>query len=530
MAYKKLNLDWDRVASCRNAAARVIKSVQKYVERHSSLSIESASLCALGVEQFPERKPLAGLVITKIDKDRMRRGACYWFGCALLSTGLSPRDLGYKVATGHVSMAEVAEAPFEKVKEVLLKHAAEGIKKLDEACWRRQEYSSRFETIRRPPPLLLATADRSHDTKWMVAGEMPDIILTGDYHRLMPSIEDVKKRGQTQKSFAIKIEGLESPKEALESILSGADIIAHDVFEEVLKLNINPKRAFVDAHWVKRLCARSRTTLYSECAQIRSLDAYRDAHQVVVCQLLAEEMAEQADVSPELIAVGHGFDVNPSMEDAFIHELARAALMRELYARNQTFYLSPKSRPEKNIDVLRNLDLFYAAAMITEQSIVSHNHVAHLPDVLKSAALTTQNMRTLGDEIQFNPNGKIARRAHIIIENALKSLVKLEHTGLWEALSKGQLGMKTEHEKEIGLDGVFQKERNYYNPVEEMLKTGAEETYCLSEKDETIKKPGTPQKAKEHGPHHRSFYKGKGYKKFTHRPRHKKPVRHENGK
>lgn len=530
MAYRKLNLDWDRVASCRNAAAKIIKSVQKYVDRHSSLSVESASLCALGVEQFPERKPVANLVITKIDKDRMRRGVCYWFGCALLSTGLSPRELGYKIATGHVSMVDVCEAPFEKVKEILQQHAAEGIKKMDEACQRRREYSSRFEAIRRPPPLLLATAERSHDTKWMVAGEMPNMILTGDHRRLLPSIQDIKERSQTQKSFAIKISGLESPKETLEAILSGADIISHDVFEEVLKLNINPKRAFVDAHWVKRLCARSRTALYSECAQIRSLDAYRDAHQAVVCQLLAEEMAEQAGVPPELIAVGHGFDVNHSMEDAFIHELARAALMRELYARNQTFYLAPQPRPEKNIDVLRNLDLFYAAAMITEQSVVSHNHVAHLPDVLKSAALATQNMRTLGDEIQFNPNGKIARRAHIIIENTLKSLLKLEHTGLWEVLAKGQLGAKAEHEKEIGLDGVFQKERNYYNPLEETLKSG-EEIYCLSEKEKAIKRDQPAQKTKEQKkPHGRAFYKGRRYKQFKHRQSHKKPARQEHGK
>jgi beta-lysine 5,6-aminomutase alpha subunit len=522
MAYRKLNLDWDKVAGCRNAAAKVVKAVQKYVDRHSSLSIESASLCVLGVEHFPERKPIANLVITKIDINRMRRGACYWFGCALLCTGLRPDDLGYKIATGHISMADVPEAPFEKVRDVLFKYAAAGIKRIDEACRKREEYASRFELMRRPPPLLLAVAEKSHDAKWMTAGEMPDIILTSDYQRILPSIEGLKNQSQSQKKFAVKIGGLESPKEALESILFGVDIISYDVFEDVLKLNINPKRAFVDAHWVKKLCARSKTTLYSECAQIRPLDAYRDAHQVVVCQLLAEEMAEQAGLAPELIAVGHGFDVNPLMEDAFIHELARAALMRELYARNQTFYLAPKSRPEKDIDTLRNLDLFYAAAMITEQSVVSHNHAAHLPDVLKSAALAAQNMRTLGDEIQFNPNGKIARRARTIIENALKSLVKLEHTGLWEALLKGQLGAKTEIEKEAGLDGIFQKERNYYNPVEEMLSTGTEETYCLSEEDKIIKKQETPQKGKEHRPHRRHFYKERGYKRFKNRPSHKK--------
>ncbi len=515
MAYKKLNLDWDKVNACRDIAAKIVKNVQRYIEHHSTLSIESASLSAIGAGQLHEKKPIANLIITKIDRNRMRKGALYWFGCALVSHRIEPAKLGYKIANDHISMASIPEFPFEKVKAAILKYATEGVKEIIDTARKKQEYENRFETPWRFHPIFAVASDKCHDIKWMVTEELPHIILIGYNKRILNLIKSLKEKSPYIKKTAVKVEGLESPKDALESILSGADIIAHDVFGEIFESNINPKRLLVDANWVKRICAKSRTLFYSECAHVRSIDNYRNAHQVIVCQLLSEKMAEEAGLTPESIAIGHGFDVNPLMEDAFIHELARATLIREIFAKNQNFYLAPRAKEEKNIINLKNLDLFCAASMITEQSVISCNHIPHLPEILKNALLVLQNMKTIGDEIFFNPNGKISRRAHVIIENTFKTLIKIEQLGMWDAIYKGQFGKVMNKDNEVGLDGLFQKERNYFNPVEELLKEKHKiEEYPYTFNYGTEKDKETAHNKRFTKPFKKGFQKDKRIKEF----------------
>ena len=79
-------------------------------------------------------------------------------------------------------------------------------------------------------------------------------------------------------------------------------------------------------------------------------------------------------------------------------------------------------------------------------------------------------MRHIGDEISINPSGKIARRAHTVLENTYKHLKKIETKGLMKAITQGLFAdIEREEDGGKGLDGVFQKDRDYMNPVLELL-------------------------------------------------------------
>ncbi len=489
MAYRKLNLDRDRINHCRDSARRVVKPVQKYIDRHSTLSIESATLSFLGVENLNDRKPVADLIVTKLDRDRMRRGVAYWFGRALVHTKLSAKDLGHKIADGRITFESIPDIPADQAREAVTKLAREECKKMDDISGARKACSAQFSNFSHPAPLLMASPENSHELKQFLSDEHTGIILFDDIRRFGLHLDEQRTKSCGIKRFGVGLSGLETPKHVLYSLSAGADIIAKDTLSDIFLHDINAKRAFVDAHFARRMCARFCAVLYSEGAHVRHLDAYRDAHELVASQFIEEAFCEHASVTPELLAVGHAFDIDPLMDEGFLHELARASLMRELYPRNLLVYLPPsKFCLDKPLSCTELNALFEIAASITEQSIVVSPLFKNKFEMLQAAAIVLKNSRTLGDEIQFSPNSKIARRAATILENTSKMLKKIEFTGLLESMAKGAIADKSVDEKSgAGLEGVFQKERDYFNPVEILMQKGPQETYCVEEEEPVIR-------------------------------------------
>jgi beta-lysine 5,6-aminomutase alpha subunit len=509
MAYRKLNLDRDRINQCRESARRVVKPVQKYIDRHSTLAIESATLTYLGAENMQDKRPVADLIITKLDRDRMRRGISYWFGRALIHTKLQARDLAHKIADGRITFESIPDVPGDQIRDAVTKLAVESSRKMNDLARARKACTEQFSNLSHSTPILMVSPENTHELKQFLADEHAGIILFGDIRRFGLHLEEQRTRSCGIKRFGVGLSGLETPKHALYSLSAGADIIAKDTLSDIFLHEINVKRALVDAHFARRLCSRFCAVLYSEGSHVRHLDAYRDAHELVASQFIEEAFCEHAAVPPELFAVGHAFDVDPLMDEGFLHELARAALMRELYPRNLLVYLPPsKFCLDKPLSCTELNAIFELAASVTEQSVVASPLFKNKFEMLQTAALVLKNSRTLGDEIQFYPNGKIARRAATILENTAKMLKKIELTGLLEAMAKGIIAEKAVDEKGgSGLEGVFQKERDYFNPVEILLQKGAQETYCVEEEKPAIK-PAEQAPAPSHPKPHR-FHRGR---------------------
>jgi len=90
---------------------------------------------------------------------------------------------------------------------------------------------------------------------------------------------------------------------------------------------------------------------------------------------------------------------------------------------------------------------------------------------IENAKYIFNNMRSIGDEVEFKENGIIRNRAKEVLQKAIELLESLKHEGLFNALEQGKFGgVKRPKTGGKGLSGVVQRGTNYRNPfVEPML-------------------------------------------------------------
>ena len=83
------------------------------------------------------------------------------------------------------------------------------------------------------------------------------------------------------------------------------------------------------------------------------------------------------------------------------------------------------------------------------------------------------NMRNLGDEIEFKENGIIQKRAQGVLKEAAVMLKNIENEGLMETIEAGKFaGVKRAKTGGKGLDGVVVKDEMYFNPFIELMLGG----------------------------------------------------------
>ena len=91
--YRKLNLDRDKIDRCRGVANRITAPVQKYIDRHSTTTIERSVLRVFGIEGALDGMPLVNLIVDNMPRNQLRRGVSWWFGKALVHTKKKPDEL-----------------------------------------------------------------------------------------------------------------------------------------------------------------------------------------------------------------------------------------------------------------------------------------------------------------------------------------------------------------------------------------------------------------------------------------------------
>ena len=491
MSYRKLNLDRDKIDLCRTTASRIINPLQKYIDRHSTTCIERSIIKLL----FNSTDEASDIVIQKLGKDRLRKGAALWLGNALIHTRLRPDELVAKIAEGEITIDNIPKLPIDKIKTKLISIASAEIQRIKKEFENPHENSQQYNV----KPLIIIQKEKisSREALKQAGKEPADIILFDNYDILKNNLSDIKV--SCNKKFGYKIDGARAPQRTATSLKSGVDLIAIDLIKQTLSNHINIKKILIDSNWIGKIISKTNTKIYSDAVHVRNLDAYREAHQIVALQLMLERLFMNSNIIPEQFIVTHAYDIDPSLNDGFINELARASLMRELYPKNLTVYLSPAARKLNTPDhYSRIFTLFQLSGIITEQSAILIPQKEDNADILKSIQQISDNTTSLGDEIQFNPNGKITRRAHIIVENTLKLLKKIEQSGFYKALSDGLIaGIKTNEKHGSGLNDIFQKDRDYFNPFAD-LADSKEDNYCVSSRDLSIRtKSKDPEQKKD---------------------------------
>ena len=114
----KLNLDRDQMDQCRSVAEAIVAPVQRYIDYHSTVSIERSVLRLFGVEGEGQHLPLVNEVVDKLDRRKLSLGASYWFCRALLAhPKLSVQQLAQEISKGKISFSQLPEIPRDKIEK-----------------------------------------------------------------------------------------------------------------------------------------------------------------------------------------------------------------------------------------------------------------------------------------------------------------------------------------------------------------------------------------------------------------------------
>ena len=215
---------------------------------------------------------------------------------------------------------------------------------------------------------------------------------------------------------------------------------------------------------------------------LTTADAYEEAHTVLASQFLNEQFAVQAGLPEEQMGLGHAFEMDPDLPNAFLYELAQAQMAREIFPKAPLKYMPPTKFMTGNIFRGHVQDaLFNMVTILTNQKIhllgmmTEAIHTPFMSDralAIENAQYIFRTMADFGNDIEFKEGGIIRTRAAEVLQKAADLLAEIERIGLFATLEKGVFAdIKRPLDGGKGLDGVTRKSDRYFNPfIEEMRK------------------------------------------------------------
>ena len=505
----KLNLDFSVVEQARNSAKNIAEDIQQFIDKHTTVAVERTVVRLLGIDGIDDiERPLPNVIVDHIKEiGGLQQGASFWIGNAMIETGKTPQEIAEAVSTGELDLSKVAQAPIAAVQEKINEVAVKTVAKIKENREARDEYLERLGEGPRPYLyVIVATGNIYEDIlqAQAAARQGADIIAvirtTGqsllDYVPYGPTTEGFGGTYATQENFKLMRKALDEvgeetgkyirlcnycsglcmPEIAAMGAIERLDVMLNDALYGILFRDINMQRTLVDQFFSRIINGYAGIIINTgEDNYLTTADAVEEAHTVLASQFINEQFALLAGLPEEQMGLGHAFEMNPSIEDGFLLELAQAQMAKEIFPNAPLKYMPPTKYKTGNIFKGHIQDaLFNMVAITTGQSLQllgMLTEAIHTP-LLQDRALSIENakyifnnMRHFGDEIEFKQDGMIQQRAQKVLKEAADMLVQIDQEGLIPTIEQGKFaGVKRAMDGGKGLDGVTLKSENYFNP------------------------------------------------------------------
>lgn len=512
-------VDPAQIARARDLAWKITASTFEFIERHTTVSTERTVLRVFGLSGAgPQGVPLANLFVDRLhEAGVLHKGAAYWLGRAMRMGGRSPAE------TIEMLLAlpdEELQKPLDPREEEALRadmraEAQAAMREMRRKVEQREEIKKSLKVgSSEDAPLkylIVATGNIYDDVEQARSAAQAGADIIAVIRSTAQSLLDYVPHGATtegfggtfatQENFRIMREALDDeskrlgryihlvnyssglcmPEIAFMAAYERLDHLLNDAMYGILFRDINPRRTMVDQYFSRRICAYAGILINTgEDNYITTADAYEAAHHVVASQFINEAFAHRAGLPDELIGLGHSFEIDTAYPDTLLWELAQAYLIRGCFPRHPLKYMPPTKHKDG--------DIFFAHAYDTMADLVgiwTRQHIQllgmmseaiHNPlladryEALKVADYVYRAGQYLGDELQINPNGRIAQRQREVFDKALEMLELAAEDGMFTAIAKGEFaGVKRPETGGKGLAGVVEKSADYFNPVLEIL-------------------------------------------------------------
>jgi beta-lysine 5,6-aminomutase alpha subunit len=505
----KLNLDRNVVDGARNRAARIAKSVQEFIDKHTTVSTERTVARLLGIDGVDAlESPLANVLVDQIkDAGLLGRGCAYWIGNAMLATGLSPQRIAEDAALGKLDILQLPTVSAKDAEDALTPVVRESLERIKAQRENREAFIAKLGEGKRPYLyVIVATGNIYEDVvqAQAAARQGADIIAVIrttaqsllDYVPYGPTTEGFGGTYATQENFRIMRKALDEvgeevgryirlcnyssgmcmPEIAAMGALERLDVMLNDALYGILFRDINMQRTLVDQFFSRVIIAYSGVIFNSgEDNYLTTADAFEEAHTVLASQFINEQFAVLANIPEEQMGLGHAFEMDPNIEDGFLYELAQAIMAKEIFPRAALKYMPPTKFMTGNIykghiqDALFNLIAVWSGQSLQLLGMLTEAiHTPHLQDrflSIENASYIFNNARHLGDEIEFKKDGVIQKRAQLVLSQADALLGQIEKEGLFSTIEQGKFGgVKRARDGGKGLSGVVVRHDEYFNP------------------------------------------------------------------
>ncbi|MRT92131.1 lysine 5,6-aminomutase subunit alpha [Ancylomarina sp. 16SWW S1-10-2] len=515
MQRSKLGLDFDKVNYAKDVSRNIADNVQEFVESYTTVSVERTLCRLLGIDGVDNNEvPLPNIVVDEIkDKGVLNQGVMYFLGNAIIETGLNPQQVADKMSAGELDITQLPSHTVAEAHEALKPYINNCI---DRILARKAKRDNYIDTIGEGPKpylyVIVATGNIYEDViqAEAAARQGADIIAvirtTGqsllDYVPYGATTEGFGGTVATQENFRIMrthldkvgeeegkyvrlcnyCSGLCMPEIAAMGAFEGLDVMLNDALYGILFRDINMKRTLVDQYFSRILNGFAGVIINTgEDNYLTTADAFEEAHTVLASDFINEQLALIADLPEEQMGLGHAFEMEPGLENGFLYELAQAQMTREIFPKAPLKYMPPTKFMTGNIFKGNVQDaLFNQISIWTGQGIqllgmlTEAIHTPFMSDrylSLENAKYVFNNMKNIGDEVEFKEGGIIRTRAQKILSDSIELLEKIEKEGLFSALEKGIFAdIKRPINGGKGLDGVVEKGSNYFNPFVALMK------------------------------------------------------------
>lgn len=505
----KLNLNEELVKKSREAAKHIAEDMQRFIDQNTTVTVERTVCRLLGIDGVDEEGvPLSNIIVDNLKRGNgLSMGAALFIGNAVLNTGLMPQEIAVKVSNGELDLMKLPMKDSFEIKLCINKIAESTVKIIKKNREKRDNYLKQFGDKEGPYLyVIVATGNIYEDITQAVAAakQGADVIAvirtTGqsllDYVPYGATTEGFGGTYATQENFRLMREALDKvgeelhryirlcnycsglcmPEIAAMGALERLDVMLNDALYGILFRDINMKRTMVDQFFSRVINGFAGVIINTgEDNYLTTADAIEEAHTVLASQFINEQFALLAGLPEEQMGLGHAFEMNPEVKDAFLLELSQAQMAREIFPKAPLKYMPPTKFMTGNIFRGHVQDaLFNMVTILTHQKI--HllgmlTEAIHTP-FMSDRALSIENaryifntMEHLGDEITFKKGGIIERRADEVLNKASDLLEQIEKIGLFSTIEKGIFaGVKRPLDGGKGLEGVVEKHKEYFNP------------------------------------------------------------------
>ncbi|MSP61643.1 MAG: D-lysine 5,6-aminomutase subunit alpha [Myxococcales bacterium] len=512
-----LPIDPAVVEECRTLAGRVADGVHRLIDRHTTCSIERTVLRAYGVDGTdPDGVPLVNTCVERfLRTHRAGRGIAFFLGRAIVRGASGPQEAAEALAYApEIDDGEGAPG-VEAARAALAPFTLEALARIDRARARREDAKARLAPSAQPgTPLkyvIVATGNIHDDADQARAAAQAGADIIAVIRSTAQSLIDYVPYGATtegfggtwatQENFRIVRAALDEEQERLGRYLQqvnyssglcmpeiawlGAverlDMLLNDAMYGILFRDINPRRTLCDQYFSRRIIARAGMVINTgEDNYLTTADAIDAAHTVIASQFINEAFARRAGLTDEQMGLGHAFEIDKTVEDSLLLELAQAQLVRQLFPTHPIKWMPATKHKSGDIFWSHRVDgLFDLVGVATGQTIellgmmTESIHTPLLQDrfaAIKGAHYVFQAARHLGEELQWNPDGRIVARARQVLGDARELLSTVAGEGLFAAIARGAFAdVKRPETGGKGLGGVIEKAPDYLNPILDAL-------------------------------------------------------------